>query len=230
MSTYGQFCPIAKTSEILGERWTNLVIRELGAGSETFNDLRRGMPLIPPSTLSARLKSLEHAGVVSRTEAGRGVRYTLTEAGRELKPIIVQMGIWGHRWARSNLTPDELDPSMLMWDIHRTMNVDYFGDGRTTIYVEFSDFTAKSRRWWLVVESGEVDVCMKDPGHDIDMSITTDIRTLTGVWMGDTALGQALRDYRIRLSGSGRLKRDIATWLGRNYFADIPPAKGAGNK
>ena len=149
----------------------------------------------------------------------------MTEAGRELKPIIVQMGIWGHRWARSNLTPDELDPSMLMWDIHRTMNVGYFGEGRTTIYVEFSDFAANSRRWWLVAQNGEVDVCMKDPGHEIDLEIVTDVATLTGVWMGDISLGQALRDRRLRISGRADLKRDISTWLGRNFFADIKSAR-----
>jgi DNA-binding HxlR family transcriptional regulator len=225
MSGYGQFCPIAKASEILGERWTNLIVRELGAGSDTFNDLRRGMPLISPSLLSSRLKSLEDAGVVARTETEKGIRYSLTEAGWELKPIILQMGVWGHRWARSKLTPDDLDPSMLMWDIHRTMNAEYFEAGRTTIHVEFSDYIAKFRRWWLVVQDGEVDACMKDPGHDVDLKIMTDLRTLTGVWMGDIGLGQALRDRRIRLDGLTWLKRDIATWLGRNYFADIPPAK-----
>ena len=108
MTNYGQFCPIAKTSEILGERWTNLVIRELGAGSETFNDLRRGLPLISPSLLSTRLKSLEAAGVILRTETEAGIKYTLTEAGLELKPIILQMGMWGHRWARSKLGPPPL--------------------------------------------------------------------------------------------------------------------------
>lgn len=225
MSHYGQFCPIAKASEILGERWTNLIVRELGAGTETFNDLRRGLPLISPSLLSSRLKSLEAAGVVARTETEEGIRYTLTEAGRELKPIIIQMGVWGHRWARSKLTPQDLDPSMLMWDIHRTINAEYFGTGRTTLYVEFGDFDAKSRRWWLVIQDGEVDVCMKDPGHEIDLTMSTDVRTLAGVWMGDIGLGQALRDGRIRLIGPARLKRDIATWLGRNYFADIPPAR-----
>jgi hypothetical protein len=114
---------------------------------------------------------------------------------------------------------------MLMWDIHRTMNAEYFEAGRTTIHVEFSDYIAKFRRWWLVVQDGEVDACMKDPGHDVDLKIMTDLRTLTGVWMGDIGLGQALRDRRIRLDGLTWLKRDIATWLGRNYFADIPPAK-----
>jgi len=224
MRGYGQFCPIAKASEILGERWTHLILRELGAGSESFNDLRRGLPLISPALLSARLKSLEAAGVIARTETEAGIRYTLTEAGRELKPIILQMGIWGHRWARSKLSPDDLDPSMLMWDIHRTMNAGYFGDRLTTLHFEFSDYTAKHRRWWLVVRDGEVDVCMKDPGHDVDLKVVTDVRTLTGVWMGDIGLGQALRDGRIRLAGPTPLKRDIATWLGRNYFADIGPA------
>ena len=131
------------------------------------------------------------------------------------------MGIWGHRWARSKLTKDDLDPSLLMWDIHRTMNADYFGDQRAVLYFEFSDYTAKSRRWWLVVEEGEVDVCMKDPGHEVDLQVVTTVRTLTAVWMGDVGLGQAIRSQQIKLSGPAKLKRDISTWLGTNYFAGV---------
>lgn len=225
MSGYGQFCPIAKTSEVLGERWTILVIRELGAGSEAFNDLRRGLPKISPSLLSSRLKSLEAAGIVARVESEAGVRYSLTEAGRELKPIILQMGVWGHRWVRSKLDKSDLDPSMLMWDIHRTMNAEYFDAERTVLLFEFTDYTSHFRRWWLVVEDGEVDVCMKDPGHEVDLQLLTDVATLTGVWMGDIGLGQALRDKRIRTTGPERLIRDISAWLGTNYFADIGPAR-----
>jgi DNA-binding HxlR family transcriptional regulator len=225
MTGYGQFCPIAKAAEILAERWTVLIVRELGAGAGTFSDLRRGLPLISPSLLSARLKSLEAAGVLARTETERGIRYALSDAGRELKPIVLQMGIWAHRWARSRLTPEDLDPSLLMWDIHRTMNVGYFGDARCVLHFSFSDFDARHRRWWLIIETGEVDVCMKDPGHPVDLTVTTDVRSLTAVWMGDIGLGQALRDHRIRLDGPTPLKRDIATWLGRNYFADIAPAR-----
>ena len=225
MNGYGQFCPIAKASEILCERWTVLILRELGAGSSSFNHLRRGLPLISPSLLSSRLKTLEHAGILSRSETSQGIRYRLTESGRELKPIILQMGLWGHRWARSKLTPDDLDAGMLMWDIHRTVNAAYFQNDRTVMHFEFSDFTAQNRRWWLVVESGEVDVCMKDPGHAIDLTVLTDVRTLTGVWMGDEELGQALRDRRIRMTGNSALKQDISVWLGRNYFADVPPAR-----
>ncbi len=224
MSRYGQFCPIAKASEILGERWTNLVIRELAAGSDTFNDLRKGLPRMSPSLLSARLKALEAAGVVERTENDRGVRYTLSEAGIELKPIILQMGVWGHRWVRSTLAEDDLDPSMLMWDIHRTMNAAYF-DSQTVLLFEFSDYTSRFRRWWLVIRDGDVDVCMKDPGFEVDLQLLTDVATLTGVWMGDVGLGQALRERRIRMTGPERLKRDISTWLGTNYFADVEAAR-----
>jgi len=221
MKGYGQFCPIAKASEVLGERWTHLVIRELGAGSDAFNDLRKGLPLMSPSLLSARLKSLAAAGVIKRTEKHGQVRYTLTEAGLELKPILLAMGAWGHRWARSKLGREDLDPSLLMWDIHRTMNAKYFGAGQTVLQFEFRDYAAKFKRWWLVVEDGDVDVCMKDPGHEIDLKLVTDVRTLTAVWMGDIGLGQAIRSKQIKLAGPPKLKRDISTWLGTNYFADV---------
>lgn len=224
MKGYGQFCPIAKASEILAERWTHLIIRELGAGSETFNDLRKGLPLMSPSLLSARLKSLEIAGVVARTESNGRVRYTLTEAGLELKPILLAMGTWGHRWARSKLDKQDLDPSLLMWDIHRTMNAEYFDEGRTVLLFEFSDYAAKFKRWWLVIDDGDVDVCMKDPGHEVDLQVVTTVKSLTAVWMGDIGLGQAIRTKLLKLSGPARLKRDISIWLGTNYFADVEPA------
>ncbi len=219
MKGYGQFCPIAKASEILGERWTNLVIRELGAGSESFNDLRRGLPLISPTLLSTRLQTLEKAGVVLREESEHGVRYTLTEAGRELKPVILAIGAWGNRWAKSNLGRDDLDPGMLMWDIHRTMNADYFEPGRTVIMVQFKDYWAKKKRWWLVITDGEVDVCMKDPGYETDLILRTDVYTLTAIWMGDITLQKALREKLLEATGNSRLKKDIGDWLGANYFA-----------
>ncbi len=225
MKGYGQFCPIAKASEVLGERWTNLVIRELIAGSESFNDLRRGLPLMSPSLLSARLKSLERAGVVRRETTHGGPRYSLTEAGEELRPIIMQLGVWGHRWARSDLSKDDLDPSLLMWDIHRNLDAGFFTDGRTVLLFEFSDYTSKYRRWWLVVKDGDVDVCLKDPGHEVSLHILTDLKTLTGVWMGDMSLGRALRSGLITVTGATDLKRKISTWLGTNYFADVKAAR-----
>lgn len=227
MNGYGQFCPIAKASEVLGERWTHLLIRELGAGSESFNDLRKGLPLMSPSLLSARLKSLARAGVVERRETRNGISYRLTESGKELQPLILQLGVWGQRWIRSDLSRDDLDPSLLVWDIHRTMHADFFTQARTTLVFEFTDYTSKLRFWWLVITDGSVDVCMKDPGYDTDLHLRTDVKTLTRVWMGDISLTRALREKLISLTGSAHLKNNISKWLGRNYFADIKPARGS---
>jgi len=225
MKGYGQFCPIAKASEVLGERWTHLVIRELIVGSSTFNELRKGVPLMSPSLLSARLKSLEQAGIIDRIENGKGVSYALTEAGRELKPIIMQLGVWGHRWVRSQLNRDDLDPSLLIWDIHRNIDTESFPLNRTVLLFEFSDYDKKYRYFWLIVTDGEVDVCLKDPGHEVDLHILSDTKTLTGVWMGDLSLRKALQTKLISLHGSSSLKRDISNWLGRSYYADVKPAK-----
>lgn len=225
MRGYGQFCPIAKASEVLGERWTNLIIRELIAGSESFNDLRRGLPLISPSLLSSRLKSLEGAGVVERVERDQGVGYRLTEAGEELKPIIMQLGVWGHRWVRSDLSQGDLDPSLLMWDIHRHLDTGFFGRERVVLLFEFDDYTSKFRRWWLVVGDNDVDVCLKDPGYDVDLHMLTDLKTLTAVWMGDVSLGQAVRSKRIEVSGAAKLKETMSRWLGSSVFADVKPAR-----
>ena len=225
MKGYGQFCPIAKASEVLGERWTHLVIRELIAGSHSFNDLRKGLPLMSPSLLSTRLKFLERAGLVNRDETDEGVHYTLTKAGEELKPILLSLGEWGHRWVRSDLSKDDLDPSLLMWDIHRTMNTESFPAGRTVLMFEFSDYTSKFRRWWLVITDGDVDVCLKDPGFEHDLHILTDLKTLTGIWMGDTTYNKATKDKLLTINGASALKKSISSWMGVNYFADVKPMR-----
>lgn len=224
MKGYGQFCPIAKASEVLGERWTHLVIRELGAGSETFNDLRKGLPLISPSLLSTRLKSLEHAGVVERHDQEGKVRYHLTTAGKELTPIIYQLGTWGHRWVRSDLSHEDLDPSLLVWDIHRNLDAQFFKEERTVINIEFTDYTSKFRNWWLVIKEGDVDICLKDQGYKVDLKISCDLKTLTAVWMGDSTIMKAMREKSVVVSGSSYLKKNIAVWLGVNYYADVKPA------
>jgi len=225
MRGYGQFCPIAKASEVLGERWTHLVVREMFRGPASFNAMRRGVPLMSPSLLSARLKTLEQAGIVDRNDGDGGVTYSLTEAGQELKPIIMQLGVWGHRWVRSQLTPDDLDPSLLIWDIHRNLHTEYLPATRTVLHFEFVEFEKKFRNFWLVVNDGDVDVCIKDPGHDVDLHIQTDTKTLTGVWMGDLSLRQALHTRLIALQGARELQKNISNWLGRNVFAEVTPAR-----
>jgi DNA-binding HxlR family transcriptional regulator len=225
MKGYGQFCPIAKASEVLGERWTNLVIRELGAGSETFNDIRKGLPLMSPSLLSARLKSLEKNGIVQRHEQGGRVRYRLTQAGNELTTIIWELGTWGHRWVRSDLKQEDLDPSVLVWDIHRNIDTTFFKGKRTTIKIEFTDYTSRLRFWWIVIKDNDADVCIKDPGYDVDITISSDLKTLTAAWMGDTTIMKAMREKTLVLSGSSHLRKSINIWLGTNYYADVKPAR-----
>lgn len=225
MKGYGQFCPIAKASEVLGERWTNLVIRELGAGSDTFNDLRKGLPLMSPSILSTRLKSLEKSGIVDRKENNSNVRYSLTKAGEELTPIILQLGTWGHRWVRSDLTEDDLDPSLLIWDIHRNLDAEFFKGECAVIHFEFTDYVSKMRNWWIVITHGDVDVCLKDPGYEVDLKVSSDLKTMTAIWMGDTTVMKALRENLVELTGSSHLKKNITVWLGTNYYADVKAAK-----
>lgn len=224
MKGYGQFCPIAKASEVLGERWTLLLIRELAAGSESFNDLRKGVPLMSPSLLSTRLKSLEKGKVIERKAKNGHVSYKLTEAGEELVPIIFQLGTWGHRWVRSDLSAADIDPSLLIWDMHRSLKADYFTGERTVLKIEFTDQAAKYRHWWLVIQEGGVDVCLKDPGYEVDLTICSDLETLTAVWIGDNTIMKAIRENKVVVTGSSHLRKNIAVWFGSSYFSDVKSA------
>jgi len=145
----------------------------------------------------------------------------LTEAGEELAHIIWQLGTWGHRWVRSELAAEDLDPSLLVWDIHRTIDPGFFKAPRTVIRIEFTDYTSKLRFWWLVITRDNVDVCYQDPGYDLDLEISTDLQTMTAAWMGDTTIMKAIREKSVVLSGSAHLKKSIAVWLGTNYYADV---------
>lgn len=225
MKGYGQFCPIAKASEVLGERWTHLIIRELHMGSEGFNDLKKGMPLISPTLLSTRLKSLEYHGIIERKEKDNNISYFLTEAGNEFIPIIMSIGSWGHKWVRSDLSEKDLDPSVLMWDIHRNIKTDFFKQSRTVIQFVFIDFTSKMRNFWLVITGDDVDVCLKDQGYEIDLVISTKLKTLAEVWMGDSTLMHEMRAGNIQVKGEQYLRQNMLTWLGTNYYSDIKPMR-----
>lgn len=224
MKTYGQFCPVATAAEVFGERWTPLVIRELISGSRTFNEIRMGVARMSPTLLSSRLKALEKAGVINRIAQGKNVHYELTPAGEELKPVIMALGVWGQRWARSDMSKAHMDPSYLMWDIRRRIDTSLFPKQRRVLLFEFNNYTARQRRWWLVVNNGETDLCRTDPGYDINLHIMADLRTLTQVWMGDITLGRAIREHKIRISGDIKLKSTIKTWFTLSTVADIKPA------
>lgn len=225
MKGYGQFCPVAKATELLGERWTPLVVRELLCDAQSFNSLRKGVPLMSPSLLSSRLKTLEAAGVIRRDKTERGVLYSLTDSGEELRPIIEQLGVWGQRWARSDMSKKDLDPSLLMWDMHRNIDTSYFGDDRKVLRFEYVDYPAKMRLWWLVVDGNNVDICLKDPGHDVDLIVQARLKTMTKIWLGDLTLGKARRDKLVKVTGDAGLKKSMASWIGCSPLASVKPAK-----
>jgi DNA-binding HxlR family transcriptional regulator len=227
MAGYGQFCPIAQAAQILTERWTPLVLRELICGSTRFNDLRRGVPLMSSSLLSQRLKFLEREGVIERWPArsGRGFAYHLTDAGRELEPLIMGMGEWGARWARSQLAPEDLDVTLLMWDMRRTVRPEHFPSRRVVVAFEFTDVPQSKRRWWLVREVEEADLCMTDPGHEVDLFVHADLRTMTAIWTGDLSLEAAQASGALEVHGPADLRRRLRAWLGLSAFAPIKAAR-----
>jgi len=225
MKGYGQFCPVAKATELLGERWTPLIIRELLSDDQSFNTLRKGVPLMSPSLLSSRLKTLEAAGVITREKTGKGVMYSLTGGGEELRPIIEQLGVWGQRWARSDMSKKDLDPSLLMWDMHRNIDTSYFGDERKVLRFEFVDYPVKMRLWWLVVTGDSVDICLKDPGHEVDLMTEVHLKTMTQIWMGDLSVSKAKRDKLLLVTGDSTLNKSMASWIGCSPLAAIKPAQ-----
>ena len=218
---YGQFCPVALASELLAERWTLLVVRELLAGSRRFNDIRRGVPRLSPTLLRQRLQTLECAGVVERRpSAAHGADYLLTEAGLSLKPVLVSIGEWGQRWAR-DIRPEDLDPGWLVWAMHRRLNTPVMPLGRTVIQIEFVDAPAKQRRFWLVHRDGTVDVCLKDPGYESNVNVATRVRTLAEVWRGIRSFKDEMRAGRIQLGGDSACCRAFPQWLLLSVFAPI---------
>ena len=225
MIRYGQFCPVAKASELLAERWTLLIIRELLMGSRRFNDIARGVPQMAPSMLSQRLKTLVDGGVLVRERSADSpsFEYRLTAAGEELRPLIMQLGTWGQRWSRSRMELQDLDASLLMWDIRRNLRVDKLPQGNAVIYFEFPDATKGMRRWWLVIDEGDVDLCLEDRGLEVHVSLSTSVRTMTQIWMGDLSLAQARAQGMMKVLGTARLVRCLGEWLGASTFAHIVP-------
>lgn len=227
MKGYGQFCPIAKASEIVAERWTPLVLRELICGSSHFNDIHRGVPLMSRGLLSRRLQQLADAGLVERRcdPGGQHTEYRLTPAGRELEPLLMALGEWGARWVRSNLEKQDLDASLLIWDMQRRVRPERFPAGRVVVAFEFLDTPRNRRFWWLVSEHDSVDVCAIDPGFEVDLRLRGSLQSLTAVWTGSSALADELAAGRLELLGPARLRRRFPEWLALSPFAHVRPAE-----
>ncbi|OYX45011.1 MAG: transcriptional regulator [Rhodobacterales bacterium 32-67-9] len=226
--SYKQFCPVAMAAEILCSRWTLVVLRELVVGSTRFNDLRRGVPRMSPALLSKRLKDLETAGVIEKVAMADDPEiseYRLTKCGRDLKAVVEAVGIWGQRWVGTKLSVDHLDVGLLMWDMRRHLNPEPMPKRKSTIQITYTDLEPVRRKWWLVVEPGaEVDLCSVDPGFDVDLFISVDLRTMTEAWMGHRLTRAAVSDGLMTLIGSRELETKMPQWLGLSPFAKFPRA------
>ena len=218
---YGQFCPVSMAGEILCTRWTMLIVRELLYGSRRFNDLRRGVPRMSPALLSKRLKDLEKVGIIVIVARDNGgAEYTLSRAGEELKPVVMSMGLWGHRWVESRLTLKNLDPSLLMWDIRRKLNPDPLPPGRCTIQFLYPELPEAQRNWWLVIDAGTVDLCNSDPGYDLNLLVRSSLHTMTAIWMGITSIPSEIAAGRLVLEGERPVAKAMQQWMGYSPFVN----------
>jgi DNA-binding HxlR family transcriptional regulator len=211
---YGQYCPLALAVELLCERWTLLVISRLIDGCCQFNAIHRGVPRIAPSMLSRRLSQLERAGIISRAPARRGAarRYTLTPAGRDLAPIVESLAIWGQHWAR-DMQADDLDPAFLVWSMHTRLDVASMPSGRVVLGFELSEPRRDCYRFWLVKEGSDVEMCLKDPGYEVDVHLRANLRLFIEAWRGIRDLRAEIRARRIQVIGASALTRQLPEWL-----------------
>jgi DNA-binding HxlR family transcriptional regulator len=216
--SYAQYCPIAKASEILGDRWTLLIVRELLGGASGFNELQRGLPGISRSVLTDRLRALERAEIVERRTGpkGRTLEYRLAPAGRDLEPVVQALGEWGVTWSFTDPRPEELDPDLLIVWMARHVDHDELPADRTV--VQF-DFRNPAKRYWMVLEPSEVSVCLQHPGFDVDLEVAVDTATLYRVYLGRAELGAAIRAGKLTMRGPRALQRGFARWFAWSAFA-----------
>lgn len=220
---YGQFCPVAKSAEILGNPWSLLIVRELLLGSRRFSTFQKGLPRISPTVLNTRLKQLEAGGVIVRrpVPGGRGFDYRLTPAGRELAPVIDALAVWGMRWARDELRDDERDVAFLMFDIERNIVAEELPEGETVLCFQFPDLT-EFRTWWVVCDGDKRDLCYDDPGRDVTAFVTATCHDLIGVWMGDIPIDRAMADDRLVVLGDSLVCRRFRKWFPLSRTAGVP--------
>lgn len=219
---YGQFCPVSMASEILCSRWMTLVVRELLCGSTRFNELRKGVPKMSPTLLSKRLKELEQAGVITIDRLPNGTsEYRLSASGEELRPLIMGLGIWAQRWIESRLSLKNLDPSLLMWDMRRNLDLSHLPRRRCTIQFLYPELSATQKSWWLLIDNGATDVCNFDPGYELDLLVKSSLRSMTAIWMGLTTVRRETENGDLSIEGDPSLARNMQDWLGLSKFAPV---------
>jgi DNA-binding HxlR family transcriptional regulator len=229
MKSYGQFCPVAKASELFCERWTPLIVRDLAAGATRFSELQRGVPLMSPALLSRRLKQLEAEGIVERRRSSqrKGWTYHLTPAGEEFVPLVESLGVCGQRWARRQLAENEIDLGLLIWALERSVKADAFGPRRSVVRLELTDQPAAKRMWWFVNEGDRCDLCLEDPGYEIDLYLACTLPDMIYVIRGDLSLAKALTSERLEAIGPARSRRALGKWLNLSPLSAIKSKRAA---
>jgi DNA-binding HxlR family transcriptional regulator len=215
VAAYGQFCPVAQALEVIGERWTLLVVRELLEGSRRFSDLQKGVPLMSRSVLAQRLVSLRDAGVVKRVHDG----YELTEAGKELGPVVMECGRWGTRWIRRKLKNADVDVSLLMWDMRRRIATESIPDRPVLVEMKFQGAPLGKERFFLHFKIDEIDLCLTNPGQDVDLRLSTSPKAMAEVWLGVVSFSTAVATGALRIEGPRELARSFPGWLRLSVFA-----------
>jgi len=220
---YGQYCPLSLASELLTQRWTILIVSRVMAGCARFNAIRRGLPQISPTLLSQRLEELEQVGILQARPSRDGPwrEYSLTPAGEDLRPLVDAMALWGQRWAR-DMSLEDLDPAFLVWSMHTRIDADALPPGRTVVRFGFTGAPSDCRRFWLVCEDGSTDMCLKDPGYDVDLRVESDLRTFVEAWRGFRDFRSEIRAGRIRLNGPAELREGFPDWLQLHVLAGVP--------
>ena len=223
---YGQFCPIAKALEVIGEKWTLLIVREMLMGATRFNEFQRGLTLISPTILTKRLNLLSETGlaVKKKIPGQQGYEYFPSSSCKELLPVIKSLGDWGMRWARDNLSTIDYDVELLMLYLQRSIQPEKLVGSETTIRFKFTDLKDLSD-WWLVSKDNHIDVCVKDPGKEVDIYFTCPVTTMIDVWMGDLSYRKAVKNDQLKVVGPAALTRDIFSWINPSIFSDLRPAE-----
>jgi DNA-binding HxlR family transcriptional regulator len=223
---FGQFCPVAVACEVFAQRWTPIIPRELFAGAQQFNEIHRGIPLISRPLLARRLRELEAAGVITRSPlpTGKGHRYSLSEAGNEFRSVIDGLGAWGQRWT-VRVDNKNLDPGFLLWNMRRRIAKENLPSRRVVVHFKFRGVAATYRgplMFWLLLERAQVDLCIDDPGFEVDLVIEADVAAMARIWLGDLTFECALRDATVRASGPRPLIKAFPSWLMLSRFAGVP--------
>lgn len=220
MYDYRDYCPVSKAAQVLCERWTLLIIREMLAGCTRFNQFQRYLPRISPSLLNDRLRLLEENGIIIRKKIPqqRVYEYLLTNAGRELEPIIMELGSWALRWVYEGMSREELNVEVLMRDVQLEIIAGKLPPGRTVLHFRFTDID-KLNEWYLVIEDGKKQLCDEKLMLDVDVYFTCDLKTLAEIWIGDISLEQAKKDGRMKIVGKGPYLKSLHNWIGLSPFA-----------